>query len=193
MPCAATKGLTTFDPSSSSAMPTTFAFEAAAISLSIGISLRHGWHHVAQKFRITTLPLRERLFKVVPSIAVSEKSGDCAPTTTSSGFGLLWLQPERIAAAITQQIALAITSLIFLDPLRVILERDLSHLFLTGNALLTLNCFVTEYRSKPDRLAATEHLIDSLRQMCFDLRSDRAHRPGVVGCLGRVAIFDMNR
>src|SRR5437667_5566000 len=112
MPCAATKGLTTFDPSSSSAMPTTFTLEPAAISLSTGIPFRHGWHQVAQKFRITTLPLRERLFKVVPSIAVREKSGDCAPTTTSSGFGLLWLQPERKAAATTQQISGAIRNLI---------------------------------------------------------------------------------
>src|SRR5258706_15661544 len=112
MPCAATKGLTTFDPSSSSAMPTTFTFEPAAISLSTGISLRHGWHHVAQKFRITTLPFREPLFKVVPSIPVSEKSGDCAPTTTSAGFGLLGPQPERKTAATTQQITGAIRNLI---------------------------------------------------------------------------------
>src|SRR5437588_8453257 len=120
MPCAATKGLTTFNPSSSSAMPMTFAFEPAAISLSIGISPRHGWHHVAQKFRITTLPLSELSLRVVPSIVVSEKSGDCAPTTTSSGFGLLPLQPERIAAAITKNITRAFRNLIVLNQDQVI-------------------------------------------------------------------------
>jgi hypothetical protein len=35
----------------------------------------HGWHQVAQKFKITTLPLRVLLLTVVPSSDVSEKLG----------------------------------------------------------------------------------------------------------------------
>src|SRR5205807_6853333 len=99
MPWAATNGLTIFAPPSSSAMPTTFVFDVAATSLSTGISLKHGWHHVAQKLRTTTLPLSEALFNAAPSIVGSKKTGDWAPTTTSSGFDLPPLQLEMIRMA----------------------------------------------------------------------------------------------
>src|SRR6266849_8641515 len=91
----ATNGLMVFTPSSSKAIPMTFTFEPTANCLSSGISLMHGWHHVAQKFKTTTLPLRALLLTVVPSSDVSEKLGAWLPTTTLAGSRSLVPQPDR--------------------------------------------------------------------------------------------------
>src|SRR5436305_919847 len=89
MPSLSMNGLIALGPSRSRAMPMTFACELAATCLSSGISLAHGAHHVAQKFRITTLPLSEPLLTVVPSTDLSEKAGAWLPTLTSSVPGSL--------------------------------------------------------------------------------------------------------
>src|SRR6266436_6935014 len=91
----ATNGLMLFRPSWSRAMPMTFAFELAATCLSSGISLMHGWHHVAQKFKTTTFPLSALLLTVVPSSDLSAKLGASLPSTTVAGSGSLVPQPEN--------------------------------------------------------------------------------------------------
>ena len=65
-------------PVSSSAIPTTLAFEFAASSFSSGISVIHGVHQEAQKFKTTISPFSESLLTVLPSSDVSEKSKSLA-------------------------------------------------------------------------------------------------------------------
>src|ERR1700730_5455726 len=49
-----------------------------------GISVLHPWHHVAQKFRTTTLPLKSESFTGLPDASFNVKSG--AILRSASGF-----------------------------------------------------------------------------------------------------------
>src|SRR5207253_9616022 len=56
-----------------------------------GISMRQGPHHVAQKSRITTLPLKSDRWTFLPETSASSKSGAVDPRAPGSAVG--WALP----------------------------------------------------------------------------------------------------
>jgi hypothetical protein len=77
-------------------IPITLAPELAAKLFSSGISARHGWQKVAQKFKTTISPLSEVLVTLEPSSEVRSKSGEWLPITTLSGSAVsLQLNKKR--------------------------------------------------------------------------------------------------